>query len=94
MRPKDPLIEMEKKAKRIKKLQFIANTILANGCYHTKEMESQIMTAEKLGHIDEKEKEIICLAWELRNKEARELMEELGGYIENEKKEKRKEKNV
>ena len=79
---------MEKKAKRIKQIQQISNTILANGCYHTKEMENQIMMAERQGNITSKEKDVITRAWNLRSKLAGDLMKELGAYIdETEKKE-------
>lgn len=77
---------MENKAKTIKKIQVIANTVLANGCYHTKEMENQIMMAEKLGKINENEKTIICKAWELRSKLAHDLMQELGAFIDDQTK--------
>jgi len=82
MKPKNPLTEMEKKAKRIKKIQVIANTILANGCYHSKEMENQLMMAEKNGNITVEEEEIIKEAWQLRSSLAHELMKELKRYID------------
>lgn len=85
MKPKNPLVEMEKKAKRIKKIQFIANTILANGCYHTKEMDNQISVAEKIGNITEYEKEIIGRAWDMRSRMAHELLKELEGYLDENK---------
>ena len=75
------LIEMEKKAKQIRRLQLVANTILANACYHTKEMEMQIMKAEKNGHITEDEKKLICNLWGKRNKLANEIIE-LGGKMD------------
>ena len=83
---KNALNEMEKKAKKIEKIQRIANTILANGCYHTKEMENQIGRAEKTGHITTREREIIVRAWNLRSKKAHELIDDLEEFIINEEK--------
>jgi len=83
---KDPLTEMEKKAKQITKIQQITNTILANGCYHTKEMESQIARAEKTGHITTKERDIVIKAWTLRSDKAHELIKDLERFIDNEEK--------
>ena len=75
------LKQMEKKAKEIKRLQLVANTILTNASYHTKEMEMQIMKAEKNGHITENEKKLICDIWGKRNKLAHEIIE-LGGKLD------------
>lgn len=82
MKPKNSLNEMEKLAKDIKKIQFISNTILANACYHNKEMESQIAMAEKHGQLDANEKQVICDAWNIRNKYARQLLIDLQNFIE------------
>ena len=83
MKPKNALSEMEKKAKEIKKLQMICNTILANACYHEKEMERQIQRGEKMGNLTEDEKTIICLAWDKRTLMANNLMSCLKEYLEN-----------
>lgn len=72
---------MEKKAKRIKKIQFISNTILANACYHVKEMEAQLSRAEKSKGLTEKEEKIITQAWEYRNVLANELIDELKEFL-------------
>lgn len=79
---------MEYKAKQIKKIQFICNTILANACYHTKEMETQFMIAEKSGNMSDDERELISRAWEYRNEIAKELMKELKEFMGNKKEEK------
>lgn len=83
MRPKNPLNEMETKAKQIKKIQFICNTILANACYHTKEMETQLKVAEKSGNMSDEERELICQAWDYRNKIAKDLIVELKSFMKN-----------
>jgi hypothetical protein len=92
MRQKNRLSDMENKAKQIKKIQFICNTILSNCCYHTKEMETQIMIAEKSGNMTNDEKDLICRAWDYRNRVGKELMTDLKEYMsslegKNEKKE-------
>ena len=75
------LISLEKKAKRIKRIQAISNTILANACYHTKEMDNQIKMAIQQGDLSKEEENIIRLAWDLRNKLANELMIEYKKYL-------------
>jgi len=81
---KDKLYKLEMKAKQIKRLQKIANTILANGCYHAKESELQIMKAEKTGMLTHEEEKVVNGSWDLRNKLAKELIKEFGEYIKNE----------
>jgi len=80
------VISMKKKAKEINDIKHICNTILANGCYHEKEMEVQIATAEKNGNLTNDELEAITLAWELRSKKAKELINELQVFLKNEEK--------
>lgn len=80
MKPKNTLTEMEKKAKQIQKIRFIRNTILANACYHSKEMDKQLATADKLGNLTEQEHDVIIKSWELCNKKAKELINELERY--------------
>jgi len=82
MKPKNPLTEMEKKAKRIKKIRFIRSTILANTCYHDKEMENQIKIAEKMGSLTDEEYSAVVKSWELCNKLGKELIKELLEYEE------------
>lgn len=81
MKPSNALYEMEKKARIIKQIQFISNTIIANACYHTKEMENQLLIAEKTGHMTNEERDIVCKAWEIRNKLALKLMQDLKKYM-------------
>jgi hypothetical protein len=82
MKPKNDLNEMVKKAKRIKDVQFICNTILANACYHEKQMEEQFAIAEKKGKMSMEERDLLELAWEYRNKTAKQLIDELKKYME------------
>jgi hypothetical protein len=81
MKPKNRLNDMENKAKRIKKIQFISNTILANACYHVKEMENQITIAEKVGNLSDDEREVITQAWDYRTVIAKELIIELKDFM-------------
>lgn len=85
MRPKNQLNEMEKKAKRIRSIRLIRNTILANACYHTKEMENQIMMADKMGSLTDEEHDAITLSWTECNRLATELIKDLKEYLKNEK---------
>jgi len=78
---------MEIKCKQINKIKFIVNTILANACYHSKEMESQLAVAEKRGNLSEDEREIITNAWNYRSVIAQDLIQELKTYMEREKNE-------
>lgn len=78
----DKILELEKKAKRIKKLQNTMNTILANGCYSNKEMDNQIDMGNKLGNLDDQEEQTIRKAWAYRNKLARELLNELEAFLD------------
>lgn len=79
-----PLNSMEIKCKQINKIKFIVNTILANACYHSKEMESQLAVAEKRGNLSEDEREIITHAWNYRSVIAQDLIQELKTYMERE----------
>lgn len=81
MKPSNALYEMEKKARIIKQIQYISNTIIANACYHTKEMENQLAIAERTGNMTKEEREIICKAWDIRNKLALKLMQDLKKYM-------------
>ena len=80
MKPKNSLTEMEKKAKTIKKIRFIRNTILANTCYHDKEMENQIKIAEKMGALTDEEYIAVVKSWDLCNRLGKELIKELIEY--------------
>lgn len=77
------LAEMERKAREIKSIQYLCNTILANACYHEKEMESQIAVAEKRGRISDDERDVICKAWDYRTEIAKELMIDLENFMKN-----------
>jgi hypothetical protein len=68
------LKQIENNIQMTKKLYHIANNILCNASYHTKEMESQIMKAEKTGCMTPEEKQIIADIWDKRNKIAHENM--------------------
>ena len=68
------LKQMEKNILLTKRLYQIANNILCNASYHTKEMEMQIMKAEKNGHMTDEEREIITNIWNRRNRLAKENM--------------------
>lgn len=81
MKEKNSLVDMERKARRIKSIRLIRNTILANACYHTKEMENQIMMADKNGHLTSKERDAIINSWTVCNRLAQELIEELESYL-------------
>jgi len=85
MKQKNTLTEMEKKAKQIKKIRFIRNTILANTCYHDKEMENQINIANKMGNLTTEEHEAVMQSWELCNKLGKELIKELKEYAKQKK---------
>ena len=82
MKDKNPLIEMERKARRIKSIRFIRNTILANACYHSKEMDNQIMMADKNGNLTTKEHDAVVKSWAECNRLAKELISELESYID------------
>lgn len=76
------LSDMDRKAREIKVIQGLCNTILANACYHEKEMESQIAVAEKRGRISDDEREVICNAWDYRCEIAKELIDDLKVFME------------
>ena len=73
---------MERKARRIKSIRFIRNTILANACYHSKEMDDQLMKAEKNGSLSTKEHDAIVKSWDVCNKLAKELIDEMESYLD------------
>jgi len=85
--------ELEKKARMIKKLQTIMNTIKANGLYSDKEMQNDLMQMERLNAPNE-EKNLICECWNIRNmankqlsKETKKLLKQMKEYFkEGEKK--------
>ena len=54
-------------------------------------MEVQIATAEKNGNLTNYELKVITMAWELRSKKAKELINELQVFLDNEEKQKNKE---
>jgi hypothetical protein len=66
--------QIEKNLILTKYLFRIQNNILSNASYHTKEMETQIMKAEKNGNMTPEEKQIITDIWDKRNKIAVENM--------------------
>jgi hypothetical protein len=80
------LTNLETRARNLKKVKYIADTILANACYHDKEMEMQLMVAEKSGNLTEEEKTVICQAWEYRYKTAQGMIKDLMECLNNEKK--------
>lgn len=81
--------KMLEKANKIKSIRYLCNTIMANGCYHTKELTNQIAMAEKTGNITDDERAIIEEAWQYRHKLAHELIVELRGFIEYENQDKK-----
>lgn len=74
-------MDMERKARQIKSIRLIRNTILANACYHTREMETQIMKADKNGNLTTKEHDAIVNSWSMCNRLAKELIDELESYL-------------
>lgn len=70
-----------RRAKQIKDIQNITNTILANACYSDKEMENQINMAQKMGNLDAEEYDLVCEAWATRKKIARSLIHGLKIYL-------------
>lgn len=71
------LNKMSIKANRIKRIQKLVNTILANGCYSEKNEEKQILDAEDKGKLTKKERKILERSWNLRREEAHNLIEKL-----------------
>lgn len=72
---------LERRAKEIKQLKLILNTILANGCYSDKEMESQINTANRTGNLDDEELTAVKNIWRLRKTLTRELIVDVNVYV-------------
>ena len=67
--------QLEKKARMIKKLMVIINTVKANGMYSQKELNTDLMKMEQL-HTDEKEVDLIVKCWDVRKKAGDKLMVE------------------
>ena len=80
----DKIEEMYRKAKEIQKISFIRKTILSNACYSTKNMETQIMKAEKNGNLTDEEEKFLGESWDKSRKLSNELLKMWGQY-ENEK---------
>lgn len=68
-------------ANRVKDLRLITNEILSNTAYHEKNIEVQFQQFDKL-KVPKEEKELIIDAWELKNKKAKKLMNDLRELID------------
>jgi hypothetical protein len=79
------LSDMDRKAREIKTIREIRNTIIANACYHNREMESQIAIAEKRGNMTDKERDAVCNSWTYCNNIANELIDDLNNFMKNKK---------
>lgn len=66
---------LEKKAKMLKKLQTIMNTIKANGLYSQKEQEADMQKMDKL-NAPQEEINLICQCWYIRRVLNDNLMQE------------------
>jgi hypothetical protein len=65
------LSQLEYDAKIIVRIQKITNTIIANTCYHEKELEKQIERGQNLGNLTTEERDLLTRAWNYRKKKAK-----------------------
>lgn len=78
----EKLINLEYKAKHVRRLSTIMNTILANACYSDKEMRAQIFMAQSKGDLNEQELQLLKKSWEARKHLTQTIMEELKTLID------------
>lgn len=71
------ILKLENDAKLIRRLNFIANTILANACYSEKEETAMINRGEKIGNLNDIEKEMLHKTWSTRRDLANKLLSDL-----------------
>ena len=83
------IMELEKKAQMIQRLQRIMNTIKANGLYSEKEMSKDLQTMDDMNAPPD-EQQIISECWNIRKLANEQLMRQTKIMLKNLKKELKK----
>jgi hypothetical protein len=81
------IYQLDKTRRKIDAVKHAINTVLANSCYHTKNIEEQIARAEnKTGNFPDDERILLEKAWDFRHKQAKELAIMLDQFINDDNK--------
>ena len=78
---------LEYRARNIRRIQSIMNTILANACYSDKSMSEQIKKGEMQGDLNTQEHRILTEAWTVRKLLAQNLLTDLEIWLKRQKEE-------